>query len=150
MVDVEYLKNFTKYDGRYRGTSPPAAIDYFWEVMRELSEEQKMKYLQWVNGRAKLPNNMSDISYKHTITWMGGGDGVLPQAHVCYFQIDLPEYTTKEILKQRLVLAIEYCGEIDTDNSASGVRMTEYINTADDEIVLRQQVSQGAEEDYDY
>jgi len=53
-------------------------------------------------------------------------------------------------LKQRLVLAIEYCGEIDTDNSASGVRMTEYINTADDEIVLRQQVSQGAEEDYDY
>jgi len=62
----------------------------------------------------------------------------------------LPEYTTKEILKQRLVLAIEYCGEIDTDNSASGVRMTEYINTADDEIVLRQQVSQGAEEDYDY
>ena len=32
-----------------------------------------------------------------------------------FFTIDLPQYTKKEILRQRLLTAIRFCGEIDTD-----------------------------------
>jgi len=30
----------------------------------------------------------------------------LPIAHICFGQIDLPNYSTKEILKEKLILAI--------------------------------------------
>lgn len=34
-------------------------------------------------------------------------DSRLPQAHTCFFQLDLPEYTSKDILRQRVTLAIK-------------------------------------------
>ena len=64
-----------------------------------MEEEDKQLYLRFVNGRSKMPTDMSQIRYKHLISHLGGGDNQLPRAHVCYFQIDLPNYSTKEILK---------------------------------------------------
>ena len=45
------------------------------------------------------------------------GDSSLPETHTCFFTIDLPNYTTEEILKKRLTTAFEFCGEIDGDGS---------------------------------
>jgi other hect domain ubiquitin protein ligase E3 len=33
-------------------------------------------------------------------------DQALPKADTCFFNIELPQYSTKEILKQRILLAI--------------------------------------------
>jgi len=33
-------------------------------------------------------------------------DGALPHASTCFFNLTLPNYTTKDILKERLLLAI--------------------------------------------
>ena len=35
--------------------------------------------------------------------------------HTCGDSMDLPAYTNKEIMKQRLLVAISLCGEIDDD-----------------------------------
>lgn len=35
-----------------------------------------------------------------------GGSDRLPSAHTCFNQLDLPEYTSREQLKERLLLAI--------------------------------------------
>ncbi len=35
-------------------------------------------------------------------------DQALPKADTCFFNIELPTYSTKEILKQKLLLAINY------------------------------------------
>ena len=35
-----------------------------------------------------------------------GGDGTLPTAHTCFNQLDLPQYTTKEKLREKLVYCI--------------------------------------------
>ena len=45
------------------------------------------------------------------------GDASLPETHTCFFTIDLPNYTTEEILKKRLTTAMEFCGEIDGDGN---------------------------------
>ena len=42
-----------------------------------------------------------------------------PQSHTCFFQLDVPNYETDEIMRSRLVTACELCGEIDTDNNAA-------------------------------
>jgi hypothetical protein len=53
---------------------------------------------------------------------MGGNNATLPQAHICYNQIDMPPYTTEEAMRKRILTAIQFCGEVDTD----GVRHADY------------------------
>ena len=36
------------------------------------------------------------------------GDETLPVTHTCFFSIELPDYSTEEILKMRLLTAITY------------------------------------------
>lgn len=35
--------------------------------------------------------------------------------HTCFNSIDIPQYSSKEILEKRLLTAIQMCGEIDGD-----------------------------------
>ena len=52
---------------------------------------------------------------------MGGNvDGHLPVSHTCFFQLDLPAYSTKEIMREKLVYAITHCQAIDLDRVADG------------------------------
>lgn len=37
-----------------------------------------------------------------------GGDAYFPVAHTCFNLLDLPQYSNEEILKNRLLEAIEY------------------------------------------
>jgi len=37
-----------------------------------------------------------------------GGDAFFPVAHTCFNLLDLPQYSTKEILKERLIVSIEH------------------------------------------
>lgn len=89
-------------------------MKWFWEVLTEMEEEDKQKYLKFVNSRSKLPTNPT-VGRKHKITPYTKSDTALPQAHTCFFQIDLPAYKSKEILREKILIAIRFCGEIDTD-----------------------------------
>ena len=42
-----------------------------------------------------------------------------PLAHTCFFQLDIPNYATDELMNQRLSGAAQLCGEMDTDNNAT-------------------------------
>jgi hypothetical protein len=84
-----------------------------------MSEEDRQLYLRFVNGQAKLGTNMKDLRYQHELKNRHGGNAALPEAHTCYFQIDIPEYTEKEIFRSKLLTAIRFCGEVDNDNRNS-------------------------------
>jgi len=58
---------------------------------------------------------LAKLRYQHTLAGMDGGDRKLPMAHTCYFTLDVPEYTDKEIFRKRLLTAIRFCGEVDGD-----------------------------------
>ena len=47
----------------------------------------------------------------------GPVDKYLPVAHTCFFTLDLPAYTTKKVMRERLVYAITHCTAIDLDNT---------------------------------
>lgn len=42
-------------------------------------------------------------------------DGFLPEAQTCFFSLSLPNYSTAEVLKEKLLQAITTCKAIDTD-----------------------------------
>ena len=43
---------------------------------------------------------------------------MLPRAHTCFFSFDWPDYSSKDIARDRLLTAIMHCQVIDMDFNA--------------------------------
>ena len=72
-------------------------IKNFWEVFRELSDENKKKFLLFFTGSDRFPiAGMSSV--KITIQ-MIKDTSFLPVAQTCFNLLDLSDYGTKEKLK---------------------------------------------------
>lgn len=101
---VEFQKN-AEYKGDY-GVDHPV-IKNFWEVFDELSIEQKKKFLTFLTGTDRIPI-LGMKRVKIYIQSTNGGDAFFPVAHTCFNLLDLPQYSTKELLKERLLVSIEH------------------------------------------
>ncbi|CAF3705904.1 unnamed protein product [Rotaria sp. Silwood1] len=117
-IDVELLKKNTYYGGDFHEDSPH--IQRFWTVLNEMfNEEQRKSFLIFVWGRSTLPTRDADFTSKFCINpYYASSDEIdrlLPRSHTCSFTIDLPEYSTTEIMYERLNYAITYCLSIDAD-----------------------------------
>jgi E3 ubiquitin-protein ligase HERC1 len=85
-------------------------------MFEEFTQEERAKYLQFIWGRNKLPSDCSNLEYKHQLRYYSSHTtDKLPLTHTCFFQIDIPPYSSYEIMVARFKTAIEFCGEIDTD-----------------------------------
>ncbi|CAF1287352.1 unnamed protein product [Rotaria sordida] len=119
-IDVELLKRNTMYGGHYN--KDLLTIQRFWTILREMfNVEQKKLFLKFVWGRCTLPNCDDDFGTKFRIEpYILSNeliDGALPRAHTCTFVLDLPEYSTIDIMYDRLNYAITYCISIDGDGN---------------------------------
>jgi E3 ubiquitin-protein ligase HERC2 len=139
-TDMELLKRNTGYGGNYNQESP--VIQRFWTVLCEMcTEEQKKLFLKFVSGRCTLPSCDDDFTAKLRIDSYdvsnGPVDGALPSeyiqliafvcyrktilgSHTCSFVLDLPDYSSIDIMYDRLNYAITYCSSIDGDGGMNG------------------------------
>ncbi|KAI8797509.1 E3 ubiquitin-protein ligase HERC4 isoform X1 [Biomphalaria glabrata] len=100
---TEFEKN-TDYKNDYHKYHP--TIKMFWEVFHEMSLEDKKKFLLFLTGSDRIPVfGMKNV--KMTIQPAGGGEKFLPVAHTCFNLLDLPRYTVKSTLREKLLLAIQ-------------------------------------------
>jgi len=58
----------------------------------------------------------------------GNPDDYLPEAHTCFFALDLPLYSCKKIMEQKLLYAITTCADIDTDYNTGNEGTTPGVN----------------------
>uniref|UniRef100_A0A1D1YWP9 HECT-type E3 ubiquitin transferase n=1 Tax=Anthurium amnicola TaxID=1678845 RepID=A0A1D1YWP9_9ARAE len=113
-IDLDDLRANTEYSG-YNNVSP--VIQWFWEVVQSFSKEDKARLLQFVTGTSKVPlegfSALQGISgpQRFQIHKAYGSANHLPSAHTCFNQLDLPEYSSKEQLQERLLLAIHEANE---------------------------------------
>ncbi|CAF1009355.1 unnamed protein product [Rotaria sordida] len=117
-IDIELLKRNTHYGDSNNQDLPH--IERFWTVLSEMfNEEQKKSFIIFVWGRSTLPRSNEDFTCKFCINSYYASpdevDKVLPQSHTCTFTLDLPEYSTTDIMYQRLNYAITNCSSIDGD-----------------------------------
>ncbi|KAG8786740.1 hypothetical protein FRC15_010808 [Serendipita sp. 397] len=113
-IDVEDWRSATEYHGY---TASDAVIVWWWRALKSFSRADRAKVLSFATGTAKVPlGGFAELQ---------GVDGVqrfsihkdygvmdrLPQAHTCFNQIDLPQYSSYEKLRQQLLLAINEGGE---------------------------------------
>ncbi|KAL9235242.1 hypothetical protein vseg_010019 [Gypsophila vaccaria] len=113
-IDLEDLRANAEYTGY---TTSSNVIQWFWEVVNGFSKEDMARLLQFVTGTSKVPlegfKALQGISgpQRFQIHKAYGAPERLPSAHTCFNQLDLPEYASKEHLRERLLLAIHEASE---------------------------------------
>lgn len=115
-VDPDILYANTDYDG---STCNDDHIKFFWDCVREMTPKERSLLIKFIWGRSRLPSgrewrHMKIARYNPN----GPVDKYLPLTHTCFFTIDLPRYSSKEIMRQRLLYAITHCTAIDLDGTA--------------------------------
>lgn len=105
-VDVSRLRENTEYDDDVSCDDPH--IVAFWEVLESFSEEEKISFLRFVWARPTLPPKGVAFPQKMKIQSAVGDDAAvkpdqyLPRAHTCFFSINLPRYSSKEVREMNL------------------------------------------------
>ncbi|CAL7935973.1 unnamed protein product [Xylocopa violacea] len=101
--DWEELEKNATYKEGYTKNDPTIAL--FWQVFRELTLEEKKKFLLFLTGSDRIPiQGMKAI--RITIQPMND-ERLLPVAHTCFNLLDLPRYQTRERLRYKLLQAIQ-------------------------------------------
>jgi hypothetical protein len=118
-IDIQRLREHTEYDDDI--SEEDDHIVAFWEVLHELSEAEKSTFLRFVWARPTLPPKGVEFPQKFKIQSAAGedtslsADQYLPKAHTCFFSINLPKYSSKALLAERLRYAMANCSEMDAD-----------------------------------
>ena len=108
-IDLDDMRANCEYAGYKSGDM---AVQWFWNTLKNFSKEEKALFLQFVTGTSKVPLD----NFKALIGSSGPRkmnihkvDDVtlLPAAHTCFNQLDLPEYTSEEAMKEKLLMAIK-------------------------------------------
>ncbi|XP_076869959.1 itchy E3 ubiquitin protein ligase a [Brachyhypopomus gauderio] len=87
-------------------------IVWFWQFVKEMDNEKRMRLLQFVTGTCRLPvGGFTDLMgsngpQKFCIEKVGK-ENWLPRSHTCFNRLDLPPYKSYEQLKEKLMFAIE-------------------------------------------
>uniref|UniRef100_A0A671XKX4 HECT and RLD domain containing E3 ubiquitin protein ligase 4 n=1 Tax=Sparus aurata TaxID=8175 RepID=A0A671XKX4_SPAAU len=103
--DWTELQKSTEYKGEYWTDHP--TIRLFWEVFHDLPLEKKKQFLLFLTGSDRIPI-LGMKSLKLVIQPTGGGEHYLPVAHTCFNLLDLPKYTSRETLSEKLLQAIDH------------------------------------------
>eukprot|EP01106_Pelomyxa_sp_JSP_P000260 TRINITY_DN1037_c0_g1_i4.p1 TRINITY_DN1037_c0_g1~~TRINITY_DN1037_c0_g1_i4.p1 ORF type:complete len:405 (-),score=125.14 TRINITY_DN1037_c0_g1_i4:60-1274(-) len=111
-LDVEQLRKVT-----HSSPASSPVVDYLWDVLAELPSDTQSKFLRFVTGYSRMPRNFSMTVYVEAEG--GDQDKRLPRSGTCGSTLYLPQYSSREVLKEKLVYAIQNCWTIDTDGNTS-------------------------------
>ena len=120
-IDIDLLESCTEYSSC---SADDEHVKFFWRVMREFSHEERSAFLRFTWGRSRLPLNAAGFPQRMKILNFNKNpaDQYFPVAHTCFFQCELPQYSTIEIMRDKLRYAIFNCQAIDGDDTGVGMQ----------------------------
>ncbi|KAK1443133.1 hypothetical protein BgAZ_200090 [Babesia gibsoni] len=111
-IDLEVLRAHTV------STSVTLKRDLF-DVLATFDNAKLQMFLRFVSGRSRLPPTQSEwslqVEYDISKEREDDGDSRLPTSSTCSFRLLIPRYSSKQIMKERLLYAIKHCMAIDLD-----------------------------------
>lgn len=113
----EELLKYTKIEHGYTEQSPE--INNLFEIIEEMSPEDQRMFCKFVTGCSRLPNGglsglnppltiakrVPELNNNHEVH----PDDFLPSVMTCTNYFKLPPYSTKEIMKKKIMVAINEC-----------------------------------------
>jgi len=109
-ISVELLKKNVSNEGVSEETE-----DMFWRVMESFTAKEKADFLRFTWGRSRLPVNPDGWEFRLVPKHHATPDKIFPTSHTCFNTLDLPAYSSTEVMREKLLYAIENCTTIDTD-----------------------------------
>merc|ERR1712194_65683 len=105
-LDPEAWKTYTETAANL-SAEKEAVISWFWELVEDMSSEDRAKMLHFATGSSRLPSEgFSGLSPAFNIS-IAGESELLPSSHTCGNGLVLPEYSSKDELAEKLRLALE-------------------------------------------
>ena len=109
-IDVPDLRRSTLYGGVYSlgdDQEEHPTVKMFWEVMQELSDEDRRKLLKYVTSTPRAPLlGFRQLNPRFSIRDSGSDQSRLPSTSTCVNLLKLPIYASKATLREKLVYAI--------------------------------------------
>lgn len=109
-IDINDWRKNTEYRSGYYNQH--LVIQWFWAAIEKFDNERRLRLLQFVTGTSSIPYEGfaalrgSNGPRKFCIEKWGRVSS-LPRAHTCFNRLDLPPYTSQEMLFEKLVTAVE-------------------------------------------
>lgn len=102
-LDFKALEKNTTYDNWPPRSPVPK---WFWEVVHSLSPEEQAQLLLFATGSDRAP--VGGLGKLRFVLQKTGPDSPsLPVAHTCFNMLSIPEYASKDKLRERLMIAIK-------------------------------------------
>jgi hypothetical protein len=116
-VDISLLRQCTEYEDILPDSK---TVIMFWELLEEFSDEERTLFLRFVWARSRLPTSSQESTMNFKLQGSQGPakkfpDKYLPHAQTCFFSFSLPEYSTKEIMREKILYAIHNSPNMDAD-----------------------------------
>jgi len=118
-IDMDDWEANTIYSGLYEAKGKrDQVVTWFWQIVREdFDQEMRARLLQFVTGTSGVPSrgfsvlqgNDGNIK-KFSIHGVQASTFQFPRAHTCFNRIDLPNYTSKKLMFERLKAAVTLSG----------------------------------------
>ncbi|XP_065178917.1 E3 ubiquitin-protein ligase Itchy-like isoform X1 [Sycon ciliatum] len=109
--DLEDWQRNTIYRGYTRSSKQ---VTWFWQVVKSLDNEKRARLLQFITGTCRVPIGgfselMGSNGPQRFCIEKVGSEKSLPRSHTCFNRLDLPAYRSMEILREKLMFAVEEC-----------------------------------------
>ncbi|KIW00617.1 uncharacterized protein PV09_07814 [Verruconis gallopava] len=109
-IDIADLRRNTLYGGVYvigdDGREHPT-VQLFWSVMESLSDEDRRKVLKFVTSTPRAPLlGFASLNPRFSLRDSGDDESRLPSTSTCVNLLKLPRYKTAEVLKEKLLYAV--------------------------------------------
>ncbi|KAK0384764.1 hypothetical protein NLU13_7242 [Sarocladium strictum] len=105
-IDILELRRNTRYVG---WDASHRTVKDFWSIVKKYDLDMRRRLLEFVTASGRVPvggmRNMQFVIQKNGEE--EGDKGRLPTAYTCYGTLLLPEYADKDILKERLGMALD-------------------------------------------
>ena len=103
-VNIEDWKQNVEYGGYF---DDDITVALFWEVVEELSADERCKLIKFVTSVSRAPLlGFSTLLPKFGIRNSGNDLDRLPTASTCVNLLKLPDYKDKELIKKKILYAI--------------------------------------------
>ncbi|KAI8631332.1 hypothetical protein F5Y19DRAFT_27071 [Xylariaceae sp. FL1651] len=105
-IDISELRRAARYVG---WDATHRTVRDFWSVVKKYDDRMRRKLLEFVTASDRVPvGGVANVQFVIQKNGEEEGEaGHLPTAYTCYGTLLLPEYRDKEVLRERLAMALE-------------------------------------------
>ena len=124
-IDVELLRRHTEYSGCSEA-SPH--IRMFWELLQSFDQHHRRLLIRFAWAQDRLPANDEEFSRSHVRLLIKPPpyptrqhDSLLPRSDTCFFNLEIPAYSSADLMREKLLYAITTCSTMNADQHVEDI-----------------------------